>query len=1075
MSQLHSDDVNQEQENIAHDNTVYGDFFFSPKQIATYIETQIIQISSDVIEKRKLEELSPYMGLNKFNSGDRDYFFGRDKLIAELLKAVNKSNFSLVLGASGSGKSSLIRAGLLPETKRFLSSQVFCDLVFTPSQNPFESFERSLFSEEKNYPFSQSEAKIALKESLGSMSKVVDKLKKHGDRWLIFIDQFEQLFTIHADLQEKFIAEIVEIANKKDSSVRIVLAMSTNFVDEFSAHSSLIKIAQNNIHLITEISPEGLREAIQQPAAKHGVVFEDGLVDHIINEVKGRRGYLPLLQYTLDLLWKYERNTIGSDNRCHLADRKLNWSSYNTLGGVEGALQKKVDEIYDSICKEYGDGELIIQKIFLKLINVIIFKTEFKVISRPAFIYEFSDELKPIVARFIEEKILVGDSKTLKEVTSKGEIFSIKTKTNLRADATIEIAHDVLINSWKKLKQWIAEEKETILLKAWLADATNRWINIREKDKAKAKEDLLQGSRLEQIILFKNSNYFEKLDGLSEREIEFIDESIKAEKNRASRKKKIFAASVLTSITFALLSVFSLFQWQSSIQNEVSALQQSALASARSSQDLDALLKAIYAFQKSQETIFPTSAHTDLITHEILRETLSQVAEFNRIRFTAPIYSVDFSPNGELIALGGEGREGSIILIINLDGEILGAAKSNQGVLSEVVFSPDGKTIASSGSDGSIKVWNLDVSLVNEAEGDGSSINDFLFSSDGKYIVSGDADGAIQVWNLSSNSMNEFQAHSSAIQSIDLNSQEELIVSASNDGTAKVWHLDGQLSTTLSNSASEYRIEFSPDGSYIASAGESSLIKFWNLNGQLIHSYQHDNGLILDFFGPDGETLTLASENDTIRFWTTDPMIDFGNSLSQYLSSQNDNENTSDINEGKFSALFKAVFSHELVGHSNAVIDVSFSPKGNFLVSTSWDGSVLIWQLKNGILQGTVFSSISSERGVTRSRLDENTSSRTASVRFDRRIRSVGLTATNEELVSLACAWLDNFLTNQNTDLTSEERNVCQKYISNEESNMVRACREAADCYINVQPDGSFQVNKVQNEEPSFSIIQQQF
>ena len=306
MSQPNPERKSQKQENIVKDTTVSGDFTFAPQQIETYIKTQIVEVSAEKVTQQPLIKASPYKGLKRFNFSDREYFFGRDALIVKLFNAVNKSSFSLILGASGSGKSSVIRAGLIPELKKSLESQKFYDLIFTPNQDPFESLYRCLLSEEKDYKFTESEAKVALEAKPDTISQVISTLKKEKEKWFLFIDQFEQLFTICTDLEKRknFIEGIVQVAKKGDNSVRIILAMRSDFLEQFSFYPTIGAIAnQDNIHLVTEMYPDELRQAIEQPAAKHGVVFETGLVKQIIKEVEGQKGYLPLLQYTLNLLW----------------------------------------------------------------------------------------------------------------------------------------------------------------------------------------------------------------------------------------------------------------------------------------------------------------------------------------------------------------------------------------------------------------------------------------------------------------------------------------------------------------------------------------------------------------------------------------------------------------------------------------------------------------------------------------------------------------------------------------------------------------------------------------------------
>lgn len=178
--------ASQTQNNSVGNANVGGDFIFNP--------TQIIQISVAEVTQRSLIKASPYKGLERFNYKDRELFFGRDKLINRLLTAVYQSSFSLVLGASGSGKFSVVRAGLIYELQKSVSLK-FRDFLFTPNEDPFESIYCCLLNEEKDYSFNKLEVGIARTGKANTLVQVIRRLKKEGKFWIIFIDQFEEIFT----------------------------------------------------------------------------------------------------------------------------------------------------------------------------------------------------------------------------------------------------------------------------------------------------------------------------------------------------------------------------------------------------------------------------------------------------------------------------------------------------------------------------------------------------------------------------------------------------------------------------------------------------------------------------------------------------------------------------------------------------------------------------------------------------------------------------------------------------------------------------------------------------------------
>ncbi|NEQ75680.1 MAG: ATP-binding protein [Okeania sp. SIO2C9] len=530
-------------------NTTEGTVSVNQSRHVTY--NYYSEVSTEKIIQQQLIKDSPYQGLKRFNFQDREYFFGRDALINKLFAAVNKSSFTLVLGASGSGKSSLVRAGVIPKLKTSLNLNKFYDFIFTPNDDPFESLYRCLLSEEKDYKFSKLEAKISLISQADTLPEVISKLKKEDEKWLIFVDQFEELFTSCHDLEKRnnFIENLVRVANSQDSSVKIILAMRADFLEQLSSYPELgIIVNQNNLHLLTDMHPDELKQAIELPAAKNGVVFEEGLVKQIIKEVEGQKGYLPLLQYTLDLLWQSECQTIGSDGRPNIEDRILNKANYAALEGVRGALQKRINDIYQNLNQ---DEQSATKQIFVKLVNIIDTNSVSKTVSRRANRSEFVGELvNNTLSTFIDENLLVSSAEDLTP-----EKLKLSESQSSKQSATVEIAHEILLSSWDRLKNWVEEEKEAILLKNWLASETRRWQKIRLENESKGMAELLKGSRLEQVIELRKKDAFKNVGGLRAEENQFIDVSIKWQQQQEQQKKNRRRNTILSLATFSVISL----------------------------------------------------------------------------------------------------------------------------------------------------------------------------------------------------------------------------------------------------------------------------------------------------------------------------------------------------------------------------------------------------------------------------------------------------------------------------------------------------------------------------------------
>ncbi len=337
--------------------------------------------------------------MNKFDYEDKDLFFGRDQFLASLVSELEQSNLLLLMGASGSGKSSVVRAGLIPWLSQKWGSN-FSKFVFTPDQDPFAKLYSSLQDK-----YNQAETQLVWEGKENTFNLLVKTLKKPEDYWLIVIDQFEELFTIsQPQKRDKFIAGLVQLAKTQPDLVKVVATMRADFLDKLGPYPKLVKATDKHRPMIAEMQPDELRLAIEQPAAHHGVVFERGLVNQIIKDIQGQAGYLPLLQYTLNLLWETEPANDLSE------DRTLKISTYNQLKGIRGALEKHIDDIYNNLTEEEQQAT---QRIFLKLVDIgedPAAGNEWKPVRRRTPKAMFAGEVEQqVLVKLINENLLVSD------------------------------------------------------------------------------------------------------------------------------------------------------------------------------------------------------------------------------------------------------------------------------------------------------------------------------------------------------------------------------------------------------------------------------------------------------------------------------------------------------------------------------------------------------------------------------------------------------------------------------------------------------------------------------------------
>ncbi len=641
-----------------------GDFKGIQGDISGGVINQYIITEKSGIEIRsqRLITGSPYLGLRKFEVDDKDKFFGRDKWIVKLTSYLEEKNVLLLLGASGSGKSSLIQAGLIPALKDRLGSNQLVNLTFVPDVNPFESFYGCLLANR----YTQSQSKLAQTVKEDTLVQVVQALKSDS-QWLIFIDQFEELFTRTPKTEQSiFIKNLIKLINNSDASVKVIMTMRADFLDKLSPYSDLGKIHDSFSRMLTDMEDSDLRLAIAEPAARNGVIFEKGLIDTIIADFKQQAGSLPLLQYTLDLLW----------NNDDIQDRVLNAKTYQDLGGVTGALQQQADKIYDKFDETQ---QKLAKEIFLELISL----EGKEAVSRRAdkAIFEQDETQKDVLYQLIDNRLLV----------SKGE----------DGKTTVEVAHEALIRSWKVLQDLIREKEEIIILRNRLYADAKQWDEIRKQDSQKANSELWSGSKLARIVEFKKEQALPNLDGVA---IAFIEASVtQAERQRNEKirtARRITAGSLVAVI---ISSGLGWMAWQKTRQAELNLAHSRGFSSVslfNEGKELEAFVEAIKAGKTLQNQHADDTEVTDA-----LQKFLVEGREYNRlIGHNYSVNSVSFSSDGKTLV---SGSDDSTIKLWNVEtGQEIRTLSGHNNSVNSVSFSSDGKILAFGSADNTIKLWN---------------------------------------------------------------------------------------------------------------------------------------------------------------------------------------------------------------------------------------------------------------------------------------------------------------------------------------------------------------------------------
>ena len=936
--------------------------------ILTFNQTEILQISEREITTRELITTSPYKGLKTFESRDKELFFGRDNFITTLVNELEQSNLILLLGASGSGKSSVVRAGLIPWLEKKYGTG-FTNLTFTPDADPFESFYAILLG---NY--SQSEAKIAREVKAETLVKVAKNLKQTGEFWFIFIDQFEELFTISDENKRgEFINGLMKLSRAKLPNIKIMATMRADFLEKLSDCPQLVEATQKHRPMIVEMQPNELRLAIEQPAAHHGMIFEAGLVDKIIAEVRGQAGCLPLLQYTLNLVWEDEVKT-GSIN-----DRVLNISTYQDLGGVRGALQQHVNSIY----KQFSPSEKqATQRIFLKLVGIgenAESGIEWKPVRRRAMLSEFGDGDRNVLLKLVNENLLVSDA-DLSANSSKKGLFG--SSNSVKSNSTVEITHEILLTCWDKLHNWIKKNRQGIALRNRLYEDVKRWENKKPED------ELWIGSKLEQVLELKqDENFNQVLGGFNAEANRFIDASL------GVRDRQLRKARRNTRIGFTLAGLaivfggFAFVQQQEAQKQNIISTVQSTESSLLASKEFDAMKEAIKA-NKQFNNLWIKDTNTRTQVELALLNTVHSLAAPNTLGGHADfVNQVSFSPDGKILASAS--ADNTVKLWNRETGKSIKTLTGHTESVREVSFSPDGKILASASADSTVKLWNTDTGkVIKTLKGHTNKVYGVSFSPDGKILASASGDNTVKLWNThTGKEINTLKGHTNSVHGVSFSPDGKILASASRDNTVKLWNTDTykDFKTLKEHENWLNGVSFSPDGKILASASDDKTVKLWNTDtGKVIKTLKgHTNEVRGVSFSPDGKILASASRDSTVKLWDTDTGKEIktlrGHTNSVFGVSFAPNAGSANSRDGKILASASADKTLKLwdtgagkeiktLGGHTSVVGVSFSRDGKMLASASADKTVKLWNTDTGEEIKTLGGHTNSVVGVSFSR-----------------------------------------------------------------------------------------------------------
>ncbi|MDJ0591742.1 MAG: WD40 repeat domain-containing protein, partial [Pleurocapsa sp. MO_226.B13] len=555
------------------------------------------------------DEACPYLGLEAFLEKDKNLFFGRSRLLRILLDKLRQGNFLTVVGSSGSGKSSVVRGGLLPSLKANAlpnSSIWYYYKPIVPGSDPLLALAKTLCPDDVDKEQWCSEQVASLLNNPQHLSQLITN--GNPQPTVLIIDQFEEVFNLCGETKRQaFINNLLSLIELPDSQHRVIITMRSDFESNVAKYAQFQKVFEQAQVRVTSLNANELREAIEQPAEQVGLKFESELVDSLIGDVIGQEAALPLLQFTLLKLW---------DNR---ERNRVTWASYEKLGGGKEALSRSADEFYQELIPEYQNAA---RRILLQMVNFQEESLEVTSKRIPLQDLFLGGEAKDRIERVIEE-------------LKSARLVKITPGDNPQDDQ-IEVAHEALIRNWGTLVDWIEDERENKRQKLRLISKAKEW-----QSKGKTKDALLRGSLLEDA-----QQYRDELGILGE----FIRRSSRYKNNRLRWMigSVIFVVSLLSGLT-----IFAFFQKsQADKYRQTAELQRDILASEAAfggDWGLESLIKAVRATKNFENNPSTIQSQLEGDIKKILYQGLTQTYERNQLKHQASVINAQFSPKGKYI------------------------------------------------------------------------------------------------------------------------------------------------------------------------------------------------------------------------------------------------------------------------------------------------------------------------------------------------------------------------------------------------------------------------------------------
>ncbi len=869
-------------------------------------------------------DLLPYRGLEVFRERDTAFFCGREIFTERLLDAVLSRNLVAVVGPSGSGKSSVVQAGLLPALRKQRPPATTWDAaIFTPGNRPYQHLADALISlQEPAYRDTDREIEAtklgkAFAEGNAYLESVVDRLlqKSEGtDRLLLVADQFEELFTTTPDTDKQpFIERLLQAL--EHTRITLVVTLRADFyghaLNLSRAFSDRIEQGLVNLGPMTR---EELERSIRDPATRVGLHFEAGLEAKILDDVADQPGNLPLLEFALTELWVRRQRDL------------LTHAAYEDVGGVSGALAKRAEAEYKRLTP---DQQRMARQLFTRLVRVAGPDEGNEGTRRRAELPELDPSAEPLVRRLAAARLLVTSGHDVTVEAAEARLAAGTETRERHTDAeptvrtTVEVAHEALIRGWERLREWLNEDRGFLLWRQRLSLVQTQWKQMGNDP----------GSLLRSAALTEAEHWLhKKSEEINKTEKTFIQASLDAraqEQKALERRRRNLLWGLASGLLMALLIAgLAIMQWKEAEQQRNISVARQLSAEAITILDNPrygpghGLVRSILMAAKSLQHAPTLQGYRSLLRGMQLLPHSAVPLVIHK----ADVMDVSFSPDGTRVATASDDNTVRIVMV---DSSKEVARLFHENAVRIVRFAPDGSHLATASVDDMVRLWDTDMGKELFQLVHNNTVRDITFSPDGERLATASRDGTARVWDVATGTELYRLNRQSRVNDVDFSLDGTRLVTASKDGTARLWEVaTGKELARLAHEKSVDRAVLSPDGRCLATASKvSNTAWIWDTTtGEKLAQLEHDK-LVLDVsFSPDGKKLATVSAERRVHRTKPGVIEPVGSSTSHLW----------DIATGK-----------ELLKLRSGLLPVNFSPDGARF-TTTYSGIVYLRDTTTG-------------------------------------------------------------------------------------------------------------------------------